>query len=72
MSSEETGPIKLDKFLKLVGAVGTGGEAKVLIQSDAVQINGQVEIRRGRKLKPNDVVEMEGESFTVESRGSRG
>ncbi len=69
MASEETGTIKLDKYLKLVGAVGTGGEAKVLIQSGAVQVNGQVEIRRGRKLKRADVVEMEGESFTVELRG---
>ena len=62
--------ISLDQFLKLVGAAGTGGQAKMLIRSGAVQVNGQVEIRRGRKLKPGDVVDLEDESFRVETRES--
>ena len=44
--------IKLDQFLKLANVVQTGGEAKVLIQSGQVLVNGQVETRRGRKLRP--------------------
>ena len=58
--------IRLDQFLKLAGAVGSGGQAKVLIQGGEVQVNGEVETRRGRKLQPDDVVEFDGETYTVE------
>ena len=67
MSSDEPSTIKLDQFIKLTGIVGTGGQAKALIQSGAVQVNGEPETRRGRKLKPGDIVEFEGESFEVET-----
>jgi len=66
MEKDGEATIPLDKLLKLVGAVGTGGEAKVLIQSGSVEVNGEVESRRGRKLKAGDVVELDGDSFTVE------
>jgi ribosome-associated protein len=65
MPAEESTSIKLDQFLKITGVVGTGGAAKVLIQGGAVQVNGQPETRRGRKLKPGEVVEVEGETFEV-------
>ena len=65
MTSEAADTIKLDQLLKLVGAAGTGGQAKLLIRSGEVRVNGQVETRRGRKLSPGDVVELEGESYTV-------
>lgn len=51
-------PIRLDHFLKREGLVGTGGEAKILIQAGEVTVNDEVEIRRGRKLQPGDVVEL--------------
>jgi ribosome-associated protein len=60
---EET--IKLDQFLKLAQVVQTGGEAKMLIQSGQVLVNGQVETRRGRKLRPGDVVIVDGEELVV-------
>jgi ribosome-associated protein len=60
---EET--IKLDQFLKLAGAVRTGGEAKRLIQSGLVLVNGQIEMRRGRKLREGDLVTVENEEFAV-------
>jgi ribosome-associated protein len=66
MTSDDASTIKLDQFLKLTGAVGTGGQAKALIQGGEVRVNGEVETRRGRKLKAGDVVEFEGESFEVE------
>jgi ribosome-associated protein len=59
--------IKLDQFLKLAQVVQTGGEAKVLIQSGQVLVNGEVETRRGRKLRPGDVVVVEGEELVVAS-----
>ena len=67
MTSDESATIKLDQFVKLTGIVGTGGQAKALIQGGGVQVNGEVETRRGRKLKAGDVVEFEGESFEVEA-----
>ena len=52
--------IKLDQLLKLADAVSTGGHAKFLILEGLVKVNGEVEMRRGRKLKPQDIVEVEG------------
>ena len=54
--SEITFPIRLDQFLKLANLVGSGGEAKILIKDGAVFVNGEVEIRRGRKLRAGDEV----------------
>lgn len=48
--------IKLDSFLKLANLVGSGGEAKILIADGEVSVNGETELRRGRKLYPGDVV----------------
>jgi ribosome-associated protein len=58
-------PLCLDQFLKLSGVAGTGGQAKLLIQGGEVQVNGEVETRRRKKLSPEDVVEVAGESMRV-------
>ena len=50
----------LGQALKAANAAGSGGEAKVLIQGGEVRVNGEVETRRGRKLKKGDVVEVGG------------
>lgn len=52
----ETVYIKLDSFLKMINAVGSGGEAKIVIAEGCVFANGEVETRRGRKLYPGDRV----------------
>jgi ribosome-associated protein len=57
--------IKLDSFLKMTGAVGTGGEAKIRISEGEVRVNGEVELRRGRKLYPGDQVVLGNECFVV-------
>ena len=57
--------IRLDQFLKLADIVQSGGEAKVLIQSGYVNVNGEVETRRKRKLRPGDVVETNGTEMEV-------
>jgi ribosome-associated protein len=61
--------IKLDQFLKLVGAADTGGQAKLLIQSEEVTVNGQEETRRGRKLVQGDIVVCLGNEYVVELVG---
>jgi ribosome-associated protein len=58
--------IKLDSFLKAVDAVCSGGEAKIIISEGMVQVNGEIELRRGRKLRPGDRVELNGTSYPVE------
>jgi len=58
--------IKLDSFLKAVNAVCSGGEAKIIISEGMVSVNGEVELRRGRKLRPGDAVEVGGTEFLVE------
>jgi ribosome-associated protein len=63
MSQDE--PMKLDQFLKWVGISQTGGQAKMLIQAGEVEVNGQVETRRGRKLAIGDRVSTMGATFTV-------
>lgn len=57
--------IKLDSFLKAVNLVGSGGEAKMLIADGLVRVNGEVELRRGRKLRPGDLVEFDGRRYEV-------
>jgi ribosome-associated protein len=52
--------IQLAQFLKIQGLVGTGGEAKLLIQRGDVRVNGAIETRRGRQLVPGDQVELAG------------
>ena len=48
--------IRLDDLLKLNGYVQTGGEAKVLIQSGGVTLDGEVCTMRGKKLRGGEVV----------------
>ena len=57
--------ITLGQALKAADLVGSGGEAKVLIQAGEVRVNGDVETRRGRKLEEGDVVELEDERLEV-------
>lgn len=60
--------INLQQLLQLAGVVDTGGEAKNLIATQAVAVNGEPESRRGRKLRPGDVVEVtDGEALRVVS-----
>lgn len=54
-----SGYIKLDQFLKLADCVSTGGMAKALLQEGHVQVNGETEERRGRKLYPGDKIEVQ-------------
>jgi ribosome-associated protein len=57
--------IRLDDFLKTMGVVATGGEAKIRIQAGQVTVNGDVETRRRKQLVAGDVVVFQGEVFQV-------
>ena len=58
--------IKLDALLKFASRVGSGGEAKQLIQDGKVLVNGEVCTMRGKKIRPGDRVELGGQEVTVE------
>ena len=58
--------IKLDQFLKWQGIAQTGGEAKIIIKQGVVEVNGEEEIRRGRKLVTGDIVKVAGQTHRVE------
>jgi ribosome-associated protein len=62
----ETQLIRLGQYLKFLGLVATGGEAKVLIQDGQVRVNGEVETRRKRQLREGDRVEV-GEYLAIVS-----
>jgi ribosome-associated protein len=57
--------ITLGQALKVANLVGSGGEAKVLVQAGEVLVNGEVETRRGRQLREGDVVEVGEERLEI-------
>jgi len=59
--------IKLGQALKLSGEADTGVDAKYLIEDGKVKVNGEVEIRRGRKLYDGDVFIVNDSEITVVS-----
>lgn len=59
--------IKLGQALKAAGLVGSGLDAKFVIQDGLVKVNGQVETQRGKKLYAGAVVEYDGQQIVIES-----
>ena len=57
--------IKLGQALKLAGVVEDGVEAKYAIQDGLVQVNGEVDTRRGRKVYEGDVITFENQEIVV-------
>ena len=55
----------LGQALKASNLVQSGGEAKVLVQGGDVRVNGEVETRRGRRLRAGDVVEVGDERLEI-------
>ena len=53
--------ITLGQFLKLADFVQSGGEVKWFLEERPITVNGEADNRRGRKLRPGDVVQVEGE-----------
>lgn len=57
--------IKLGQALKKASVVGSGVEAKFVIQDGLVTLNGEVELQRGKKLYDGDVVSFNGETIKI-------
>jgi len=57
--------IKLQQVLKAAGLCQTGSEAKYAILDGLVEVNGETEIRRGRKIHPGDKIKFEDEVILI-------
>ncbi|TGB42339.1 RNA-binding S4 domain-containing protein [Mycolicibacterium peregrinum] len=57
--------IRLGQFLKLASLIDSGADAKSVIADGLVSVNGEVELRRGRQLRPGDTVAFAGRSARV-------
>lgn len=57
--------ITLGQFLKLTDFISSGGEAKLAVKELVIMVNGEMENRRGRKLRPSDEVIVEGNVFHI-------
>lgn len=57
--------IKLGQALKAAGLVESGSEAKEVILEGLVEVNGKVELQRGKKLYANDRVTYNGREIEI-------
>lgn len=61
--------IKLEQMLKLANISQSGGEAKLLIKNGKLKVNGETELRRGKKLKAGDLVSFGNNEYIVRQDG---
>lgn len=61
--------IRLGQALKLAGLAEDGAQARALVEAGQVLVNGEVETRRGRQLRPGDVVTAHDASVRITARG---
>lgn len=57
--------ITLGQFLKFADIIQSGGEAKSFLSQNEVYINNELDVRRGRKLRPGDKIVILGESYLI-------
>lgn len=58
--------ITLQQFLKIKNIISSGGEAKYYLAEHEVYVNQELENRRGRKLYPKDIVQVNGKEYQME------
>ncbi|MEL6105861.1 MAG: RNA-binding S4 domain-containing protein [Planctomycetota bacterium] len=58
--------MRLDDLIKRSGLVGSGGQAKLLIQDGQVSVNGEIETRRRKQLQLGDVIEFLDQQITLD------
>ncbi len=57
--------IELQQLLKMEDYISSGGQAKYFLQENEVYVNGELETRRGRKLRASDVIKIEKEEYQI-------
>ncbi len=58
--------IELIKLLKAAHLVGTGGEAKIMVEEGQVEVNGVIESRKRMKVRPGDTVNFNGQQLEIQ------
>ena len=61
----DTEYIKLNQFLKFAAIIQNGSDGKLIISEGKIKVNGEVENRRGKKLKKNDIVKFEDNEYEI-------
>ena len=57
--------IELQQLLKMEDYISSGGQAKYYLQENEVYVNGELESRRGRKLRAGDVINIDKEEYQI-------
>ena len=57
--------VTLGQFLKLADLISSGGEAKFYLKENPVEINGEKDDRRGRKLYEKDIIKVSGGVYEI-------
>ena len=57
--------ITLGQFIKYVGIISNGAEAKMFLATNEAYVNDELDTRRGRKLYPNDVIKINNQVFRI-------
>lgn len=57
--------ITLGQLLKFLNLVSTGGEEKIFVTTHDITYNGEIENRRGKKLRPGDVITIDGDKYEI-------
>ena len=57
--------IKLEQAMKVTGKFYTGADAKYAVKDGKVKVNGETELRRGKKLRPGDTFSFEGNDYKI-------
>ena len=58
--------IKLDQLLKFSGLAESGSDAKDMILEEIVEVNGEICLMRGKKIRPGDKIKVTFEDAVVE------
>lgn len=59
--------ITLGQFIKFVGIISNGAEAKVYLANNDAYVNNELDTRRGRKIYPGDIVKIKDKEYKVVS-----
>lgn len=65
-TSIKTEYLKLDQLLKFTGVAESGADAKDMVLTEMVSVNGDLCVMRGKKIRGGDIVTVEFEDETVE------
>ncbi len=58
--------ITLGQLLKLTGEISNGGQVKIFLEEEKIQVNNELENRRGRKLYKNDEILVNKKKYIIE------